>query len=569
MSPRLHVWSVDPLLLCVPVTVEPTLLTALQATMASDPGADDVLDALTGSGLTATPAFVLAAAGPGGIRVVIRGELEVVARGHDGGSLTLGAGRSATWNDDVVTDIAAICVTYDDGGSLTWRPDASVAARTPAPPAALEPSTAPVPAAPEAAVTPEPAPAPIATEDRTLDEEAHLDLVGDQAGDDGDVDEPDPPADPPANPPVGTGIDFTSLLSHTRQGDAPTPAPPPPPPPAAPPPAPPAPAPPPAPPLAPLPPAPPAPPPPPAPIAPTGPVVGTRPPPITGVPSALAAPARASDETPAPDVGTGLGEHDGRTVTLAELRRLQEGAAPSDDRAPRPGDVRAVRCPAGHASPTDATSCRTCGQTIVDPTQVTVPRPVVARLVFDSGLIVDVDRPQLIGRRPTAPPQADEIPNLITLPSPDGDLSRAHTAVWVKGWDLLVEDVGSTNGTQVAAPPTRTGAAPRARPDARGGGDRGGHGGHRAVPDRRARALDVDDPTAGPARLRLPARARPRRLRRRVPVPPAPAVEGGGGEGAAPAGGGGPPTGPSSTTRRTGWRCSRPTRASSRSTRWG
>jgi hypothetical protein len=114
--------------------------------------------------------------------------------------------------------------------------------------------------------------------------------------------------------------------------------------------------------------------------------------------------------------------------------------------------VRAVRCPSGHASPTDATSCRTCGRPIVDRTQVTVPRPVVARLVFDSGLIVDVDRPQLIGRRPTAPPQAEEIPNLLALPSPDGDLSRAHTAVWVKGWDLLVEDVGSTNGTQVALP---------------------------------------------------------------------------------------------------------------------
>ena len=140
MSPRLHIWSVDPLLLCVPVTVEPTLLAALQATMAGDPGADDVLDALTGRGLAATPAFVLAAAGPGGIRVVIRGELEVVALGHDGGSLTLGAGRSATWNDDVVTDIAAICVSYDDGGSLTWRPEASVAAGATAPPAAAPPA---------------------------------------------------------------------------------------------------------------------------------------------------------------------------------------------------------------------------------------------------------------------------------------------------------------------------------------------------------------------------------------------------------------------------------------------
>jgi hypothetical protein len=163
---------------------------------------------------------------------------------------------------------------------------------------------------------------------------------------------------------------------------------------------------------------------------------------------------------PAPtDVGTGLGEHDGRTITIADLRRLQDEAdaapAPSPGATtdgPRPSEVRAVRCPAGHASPPTAASCRVCGQAITDPTVATIPRPVVARLVFDSGLIVDVDRPQLIGRRPTAPPDSDEIPNLITVPSPDSDISRVHTAVRLEGWDVLVEDLGSTNGTEIRLP---------------------------------------------------------------------------------------------------------------------
>ena len=83
---------------------------------------------------------------------------------------------------------------------------------------------------------------------------------------------------------------------------------------------------------------------------------------------------------------------------------------------------------------------------------VAVPRPVLARLVFDSGLVIDVDRPQLIGRRPTAPPEADEIPNLVTIPSPDSDISRAHTGVRIEGWEVLVEDAGSTNGTEVRLP---------------------------------------------------------------------------------------------------------------------
>jgi hypothetical protein len=155
-----------------------------------------------------------------------------------------------------------------------------------------------------------------------------------------------------------------------------------------------------------------------------------------------------------------LGEHDGRTITLADLRRLQAeadqgtGAAPAapPDAPTRSSEVRAVRCPDGHANPPTATTCRLCRCEITDPTVVVVPRPVVARLVFGSGLVVDVDRPQLVGRRPTTPPEADEIPNLVTIPSPDGDLSRAHTAVRLEGWDVLVEDVGSTNGTEVRLP---------------------------------------------------------------------------------------------------------------------
>lgn len=118
----------------------------------------------------------------------------------------------------------------------------------------------------------------------------------------------------------------------------------------------------------------------------------------------------------------------------------------------RPSEVRAVRCGQGHPNPPTSPTCRICGVTIDDPTVVVVPRPVVARLVFDSGLIVEVDRPQLIGRRPTAPADAVEIPNLVTVPSPDSDISRVHTAVRIEGWDLLVEDAGSTNGTEVRLP---------------------------------------------------------------------------------------------------------------------
>lgn len=152
-----------------------------------------------------------------------------------------------------------------------------------------------------------------------------------------------------------------------------------------------------------------------------------------------------------------MGEHDGRTITLADLRQMQTAPAPpstdlADAPTARAREVRAVRCPGGHPNPPTVGTCRRCGETITDPTVVAVPRPVVARLVFESGLVVDVDRPQLLGRRPMAPDGVDDLPNLVTIPSPDGDISRAHTAIRLEGWDVLVEDLGSTNGTEVRLP---------------------------------------------------------------------------------------------------------------------
>lgn len=435
------------MLVCVPASLPDALVRSLRDLFAGAPTVDAVLDLLTAQGLAATPAFLCAAVGPEGVRVVVRGDLEAVAHGLDGSSLSLGAGRSASWNDDVVTDIASIEVDVDGaGGSLEWI--ATTGAAAPPGPAVSTPSR-----------TTSGAPAP-STSSHTLGELDFLRLVG------GDEPEPDPEAHPepepepaaepeaaPADPALGASPgdepDFSSLLDRTGHG-AVDPAPPdrteaPVPTSAPPPPAPPAPA------LSPD----------PTSVLPAG-VVPPRPggrASISAVPASTGEAARPADPPVPAQTATGLGEHDGRTVTLADLRRLQEqaGAAapapPVPDAAPvRSSEVRAVRCPVGHANPPTSTTCRLCGAGIADTSVVAVPRPVVVRLVFDSGLVVDVDRPQLIGRRPTVPAGTDELPNLITLPSPDSDISRVHTAVRVEGWDVLVEDLGSTNGTEVRLP---------------------------------------------------------------------------------------------------------------------
>lgn len=116
------------------------------------------------------------------------------------------------------------------------------------------------------------------------------------------------------------------------------------------------------------------------------------------------------------------------------------------------GFVRAVRCPAGHPNPLTARQCRICGQAITDHTVDVVVRPVLARLVFDSGKVVLVDRSLIIGRRPTAPAGGSEEVALVVRTSAGGDLSRVHAVLGIDGWDLSLEDAGSLNGTEVQSP---------------------------------------------------------------------------------------------------------------------
>lgn len=72
------------------------------------------------------------------------------------------------------------------------------------------------------------------------------------------------------------------------------------------------------------------------------------------------------------------------------------------------------------------------------------------RLVLSTGLVVSLDRAVLLGRAPQVSRVANrELPRLVTVPSPQQDISRTHAEVRVEGGDVLVTDLGSTNGVQV------------------------------------------------------------------------------------------------------------------------
>ncbi len=457
-----------------------------------DGGLDAVLNALTSDGLASTPTFLCAAPDALGLRVIVRGETRASVVATGGTRSPLDAGRASTWNDDVVSDVSHIELVDDGDVWLTWVASSETTAVETT---AVE-TTAPV--APETAEPAEPV-EPVDDGSHTLDEAAFQRLVdredgpadpsaeeGDDTPDDAADDTPDDAADdagtaPDAAPavddpaPLGSdraASDYSGLLSSTSQlSTTPPPSRPSPPPshPTSPSPGPvpaePQTTPPPEPAMAeaprmpePEPVDPPVDVPTPTASAPTA-LPGATP--LTSLITAVPMPTGSGPaDTPAdlvlpPDSGapmtdTGMGEHDGLTITVADLARQTSLPEPrSDDGA----TVLAVHCPTGHPNPVALPVCRVCQQPIADRTTSSIHRPVIARMIFDSGLIVDVDRPQLIGRRPTVAADAGgEIPNLVALPSPEGDLSRQHVAVHVEGWDVLVEDLGSTNGTELELP---------------------------------------------------------------------------------------------------------------------
>lgn len=83
-----------------------------------------------------------------------------------------------------------------------------------------------------------------------------------------------------------------------------------------------------------------------------------------------------------------------------------------------------------------------------------VPRPVLGQLRFDSGMVVQIDRPLVVGRKPAIDVQQHigEVPGLVTVVDADAAISRVHADVRLEGWEVLVVDRASTHGTFVELP---------------------------------------------------------------------------------------------------------------------
>jgi hypothetical protein len=151
--------------------------------------------------------------------------------------------------------------------------------------------------------------------------------------------------------------------------------------------------------------------------------------------------------------------HDGMTMTLAELEALQQREVQASSPAsPSGAGHLVVRCEHQHLNPPHAAECRVCRGMIHTQAPVMVDGIDLGRLRFSTGQVVRLERPVLIGRSPKASgPVGGSLPELVTVPSPGQDISRTHVEVRVDGWQVFVVDRDSTNGTTVIVP----GSAPQ------------------------------------------------------------------------------------------------------------
>lgn len=158
------------------------------------------------------------------------------------------------------------------------------------------------------------------------------------------------------------------------------------------------------------------------------------------------------------------GKHDGRTVQAAGLHATGNalgGQTGLDEPSGTGPNVMAVFCEAGHPNPVHASSCRECDGTITSRTGQ-VERPVLGVLRVSSGATAILDTDVIIGRLPQGTSStAAQRPRLLAVPSPGKAISKTHCAVRVEGWDMRVEDLGSTNGTFLL----RAGEEPRRVPE--------------------------------------------------------------------------------------------------------
>jgi hypothetical protein len=144
---------------------------------------------------------------------------------------------------------------------------------------------------------------------------------------------------------------------------------------------------------------------------------------VHSVPAVVEGEEVSGPVAPAPEGGD-QGDHDGATISVAELRALRQHPPTSADA----------------------------------PTAVLPVTPGAAgRVRVSTGQVVTLDRTVIIGRRPRSTRASGaNLPHLIAVDSPQQDISRSHLEIRPEGDTVVVIDLHTTNGSTLL----RAGADP-------------------------------------------------------------------------------------------------------------
>jgi hypothetical protein len=161
-------------------------------------------------------------------------------------------------------------------------------------------------------------------------------------------------------------------------------------------------------------------------------------------------------ELPAPAFSASLLEEDEEEAArepLPVLTTEQPPAALAEEPEDARPKVKGFLCSRGHLNDPRALFCNLCGIRMAERTGVFIEgvRPPLGLLVFDNGATVSLDMDYLLGREPETDDRVRSggLRPLLVVDQ-TGGVSRHHAEIRLEGWDVLLLDTGSANGTLVA-----------------------------------------------------------------------------------------------------------------------
>jgi hypothetical protein len=132
------------------------------------------------------------------------------------------------------------------------------------------------------------------------------------------------------------------------------------------------------------------------------------------------------------------------------LRAAQRPAAwVSDLEELGDGVILGVDCRNGHFNDPRGLYCSCCGISLVHQPHQMRPgrRPPLGVLVFDDGYLYSLDADLVVGSAPGAVASGTRT---LRLSDPEGMVAGEHLRIQLRGWDVQVVDLGSSQGSHYA-----------------------------------------------------------------------------------------------------------------------